>query len=223
MVTQEDPPAANAEIEKRAGDPRFAQIMLPPKSLEPQGRRRYWPIYEAAAAAGFPIGVHAFGQSGEPNTSSGWASYYIEEMVGHAQTSQSVVTSFVTEGVFARFPRLKLIMVEGGCAWAPSLAWRLDKVWRTLKAETPSLTRAPSEYIRDHFWFTTQPLDEPPDDSDLLETFELVGLDRIMFSTDYPHWDFDEPRFVTSKLKLNEDELAQILRGNACALSGFDA
>ena len=43
-----------------------------------------------------------------------------------------------------------------------------------------------------------------------------------MFSTDYPHWDFDEPRFVISKLRLDEHELVQILRGNACELYGFD-
>ena len=222
VVTQEHPPFAVAEIEKRAGDKRFSQIMLPPKSLEPQGRRRYWPIYECAVAHGLPLALHVGGIAGYPPTASGWPSYYIEEQHTNVQGMQSLITSMVIEGVFEQFPALKVVLVEGGVAWAPALKWRLDKHWKRLKSEAPHLKRLPSEYVHDHFWFTTQPLDEPDSDVDLVEAFEQVGLDRIMFSTDYPHWDFDEPRFVVSKLKLDEDELARILRGNACELYGFE-
>ena len=215
VVTQEHTPFALAEIEKRAGDKRFSQIMLPPKSLEPLGRRRYWPIYDAACHYDIPIALHVGGINGYPTTGGGYPSYYIEEQHTNVQGMQGLMTSMVVEGVFEQFPKLKVVLVEGGLAWVPSLKWRLDKHWKRLKSEAPHLKRLPSEYIHDHFWLTTQPLDEPHKDSDLVETFEFIGFDRIMFSTDYPHWDFDEPKFVASKLRVDHEKIARILGGNA--------
>ncbi len=61
VVSYEDPPAAVAEIERRAGDTAFAQVLLLTRTAEPLGQRKYWPIYEAAARAGLPVGIHAFG------------------------------------------------------------------------------------------------------------------------------------------------------------------
>jgi len=58
VVTGEDPAHAVAEIEKRAGDPSFAQVILSPRSSEPLGRRKCWPIYAAAVRAGLPVGLH---------------------------------------------------------------------------------------------------------------------------------------------------------------------
>jgi predicted TIM-barrel fold metal-dependent hydrolase len=134
---------------------------------------------------------------------------------------QGLVTSLVIEGVFERFPDLKVILVEGGITWAPALMWRLDKHWKRLRSEAPHLKRLPSEYMRSNIYYTTQPLDEPDRDSDLIESFRLVGFDRIMFSTDYPHWDMDEPAFVLSKLKIPKQDRARIMGGNARELYGL--
>ena len=93
-------------------------------------------MYEAAAAANRPVGVHAFGFGGWPVSGSGWPSYYIEDMVGHAQSCQSFLTSLVIEGVFARIPNFKLVLIGirfrlgafNGLAAGPDLeaaeAWR---------------------------------------------------------------------------------------------------
>jgi len=160
------------------------------------GQRRYWPIYEAAEAAGLPVGVHAFGFGGNPITASGWPSYYIEEMVGHSQCQQTALASLVLEGVLERFPKLKMIMIEAGFGWAPSLAWRLDKVWQRLKSEVPHVKRPPSEYIRDQIYWTTQPMEDPERRQDLLDVIDWIGWDKLLFATDYPHWDFDDPSRV---------------------------
>ncbi len=220
MSNYEDAPAAAAEIRCYAGNRHFAQVLLLTRAAEPLGARKYWPIYEAACEAGLPVAIHAFGYGGNPITTAGWPSYYIEEMVGHAQTSEAVVTSLVTEGVFARFPSLKIIMVEGGFAWAPALAWRLDKVWNRLKAETPALTRAPSEYIRDHVWWTSQPMEEPEPREHLLDTMQWMGWDKLLFATDYPHWDYDDPA-TCLPLKLNETDRRKFFVGNARVVYGL--
>ncbi len=220
VVNYEDGPEAAAEIRRYAGNKNFVQVLLLTRTAEPLGARRYWPIYEAASEAGLAVAIHAFGYGGNPITTAGWPSYYIEEMVGHAQTSEAVVTSLVTEGVFARFPKLKVIMVEGGFAWAPPLAWRLDKTWKRLKAETPLLTRAPSEYIRDHVWWTSQPMEEPEPREHLLDTIGWMGWDRLLFATDYPHWDFDDPA-TCLPLKLDEAQRRAFFRANADAVYGL--
>jgi predicted TIM-barrel fold metal-dependent hydrolase len=196
VVANEDGVTAAKEIRKRAGDKNFVQVLLLSRNVEPLGQRRYWPIYEAAEEAGLPIGVHAFGFGGNPITASGWPSYYIEEMVGHSQCQQTALASLVLEGVFERYPRLKMVMVEAGFGWAPSLAWRLDKVFDKLRSEVPYLKRKPSEYIRDHIWWTTQPMEDPERREHLFQLIEWIGWDKLLFATDYPHWDYDEPSRV---------------------------
>ena len=99
----------------------------------------------------------------------------------------------VVEGLFEELPGLKVVMVEAGFAWLPALAWRLDRNWRVLRSETPHLKMAPSEYIRRNIWLTTQPMEEPDERTDLLDTIGWIGWDRLLFATDYPHWDFDDP------------------------------
>ena len=193
VIPFEDAAASVKEIERCAPEADFAQVFMLTRTNEPLGQRRYWPIYEAAAAAGLPVGIHAFGNGGWTNTSSGWASYYIEEMVGHSMSQQAVMTSLILEGVFERIPNLKVVLIEGGMAWAASLAWRLDAQWKKLKRELPYLKKAPSEYMRSNVWFTTQPIEEPEPRYHLAEAMEWIGWDRILFATDYPHWDFDDP------------------------------
>jgi predicted TIM-barrel fold metal-dependent hydrolase len=196
VVPYEDGPAAAMEIDHWAGHPGICQVLLQSRTSEPLGQRRYWPIYEAAVRANLPIGVHAFGFGGFPSTAGGWPSYYIEDMVGHAQSSQSLLASMVMEGVFERFPTLKLVLIEAGFAWLPPLAWRLDRLWHRMRDETPRVKRPPSEYIREHVWFTTQPMEEPDTTEHVLDTIRWLGWDRLLFATDYPHWDYDDPSRV---------------------------
>ena len=134
------------------------------------------------------------------------------------QSFQAQVISLVCEGVFEAFPRLKIVLIEGGFAWLPSLMWRLDMSWQRLKAEAPHLRRLPSEYIRDHFWFTTQPMEEPPVRGHFRRLLDQLDMnDRLMFATDYPHWDFDSPAHAVPE-KLPPDLEAKIMAGNARAL-----
>ncbi len=134
---------------------------------------------------------------------------------------QTIVTSMIMEGVFERFPRLKIILVEGGFAWVPPLAWRMDKQWSIMRDEVPHVKRPPSEYLREHFWFTTQPVEESERPSDLLDTIRWIGSDKLMFSTDYPHWDFDDPSRAF-KIELPSEDRKAIFRENAMAVFRLD-
>jgi predicted TIM-barrel fold metal-dependent hydrolase len=219
VITTEDTPAAVAEIERRADDRAFTQIIMSPRGEEPIGRKRYWPIYEAAERHGLPIGLHPAGYSGgHPTTAMGWPTYYMQEHYAFETAMQSMLASLVIEGVFERFPNLKVALIESGFTWVPALCWRMDKHWERMRAETPHLKRRPSEYVREHVWFATQPIEEPEKPEHLVEVIDWIGWDRILFSTDYPHWDFDDPRYVFSKIKLSETQKRQVFRDNAKAL-----
>lgn len=220
LVPGEDAAAAVAEIEHWAGHPDFVQVSLVTHTIEPMGRRRYWPIFEAATAAGLPIGLHTSGFNGHAITGAGWHSYYVEEQHAVAISQQGVATSLVVEGVFARIPKLRVVVVEAGFAWVPSLAWRLDRQWARMRDEVPHLTRPPSEYIREHLWFTTQPCDEPERPEDLRAILDWIGWDRVLFATDYPHWDMDNPDFAF-KIRMSETEKKRIYGDNARAVYGL--
>ena len=219
VVPFEDAAASVKEIELRAGDRNFAQILLLSRTSAPLGQRQYWPIYEAAVAANLPIGIHAFGYGGSAITSGGWPSYYLEEMVGHAQAQQALTVSLILEGVFERFPTLKVVLIEGGVAWAAALGWRMDAQYRKLKRELPHLKRLPSEYLRSNVWFTTQPIEEPEPRTQLAEVFDWIGWDRILFATDYPHWDFDDPAQALP-FKMTDTQRRQVYLENAKAVFG---
>jgi uncharacterized protein len=215
QVTQEDPEAAVREIERRAADRRFVQVSLSPRAVEPLGRRRYWPIYEACAANDLPLGLHVPGfGSGNASTPAGWPSYYLEEHQTFAYVIMGVFTSMVLEGVFERYPRLKLVLVEGGFAWVAPLCWRLDKHWQKMRSEVPHLKRPPSEYIRENIWFTTQPMEEPENPEDLARIIDWIGWDRLLFSTDYPHWDFDDPKYAF-RIKVPDAKKRMVFSENA--------
>jgi predicted TIM-barrel fold metal-dependent hydrolase len=220
LIAADDPAAAVREIEKRADDWRFCQIQLGSKTSEPIGRRRYWPIFEAALKHGFSIGLHVGGTHNSAPSPGGWPQFYIEDhqMLTHSMMNQ--VTSLILEGVFDRFPDLKVVMIEGGFGWVPQLGWRLDAHWSKMRSEVPDLKRKPSEYLKTNLWFATQPVEEPEHPDDLRKVFDWIGWDRMLYSSDYPHWDFDDPHLAW-RFQMTEVEKRNLLHDNALTVYSF--
>ncbi|MFB6135409.1 MAG: amidohydrolase family protein [Halobacteriaceae archaeon] len=219
LVAPQAPEAAAAEIRRVGDHPRVVQVLLSSASGLglPYGRRQFWPIYEAAAEVGLPVAIHP-GTEGRgtarPPTGAGYPSRYVEwhtvlpaNYVGH-------LTSLVTEGVFVEYPDLTFVCIEGGLAWVPHLTWRLDKNWRSLRVQTPWLERPPSEYLREHVRFTTQPVAEPEDPDHLRQILAMMHAEEtVLFSSDYPHWDNDAPGSALPPLE--EDLRRAIMYENA--------
>ncbi|MEK3722553.1 amidohydrolase family protein [Paenibacillus sp. FSL H8-0034] len=202
-IAHQDPLAAAKEIERWAGHPHFVQVMTDSGARAPFGQRQYYPIYEACERHGFPLAIHpgTDGMGINIQPSPGYPTHYIEWHTCLSLGFQAHLVSFITEGVFERFPGFKVVMVEGGSAWLPTLMWRLDAEYKALRYEVPWVKKRPSEYLRDHVRVTSQPLERPDQDKHLLNTLEAMDAENIMmFSSDYPHWDFDSPKLTFPKL-----------------------
>ncbi|MEP6954741.1 MAG: amidohydrolase family protein [Solirubrobacteraceae bacterium] len=195
-VAQQDPALAAAEIERWAGHPHIVQVTMDSGARAPFGQRCYHPIYEACERHGLPLSIHpgtdGMGINHQPTP--GYPTHYIEWHCSMSLAFQAHLVSMLTEGIFERFPGLRIVMVEGGVAWLAPLLWRLDAYWKSLRSEVPWVRRPPSEYVADHVRLGTQPLERPDDDRHLLALLEMMDAERVlMFSSDYPHWDFDSP------------------------------
>ena len=188
VVCAQQPTAAIAELEHRAGDPRFVAVYLPVRSAVPYGNRIWWPLWEAIDRLGLVAELHFGGSPGVAPTASGWPSSWLEEYVDMASAFAAQVTSLVAEGTFYQFPALRLSLIESGFAWLPAFLWRFDKGWRGLRREIPWTRRLPSEYVRDHVRVALQPVDGPPDPAAIGRVIGQLDSDRmLMFSSDYPH------------------------------------
>lgn len=205
VVAPQDPQLAVKEIERMAGKSGMVSIFMPLGDIL-MGERHYYPIYEAAQRHALPITVHPSGTENvfaRAPKMAGAPTYYIEWHTALSQIHQSNVLSVVCHGVFERFPELMYVVAEGGFAWAAEIMWKLDRDWQGLRAEVPWLKRKPSDYIRRNVRFTTQPLVEPHKKEHLLTLLDMVYADEtLIFSSDYPHWDYDDPQRALSTIPL---------------------
>jgi predicted TIM-barrel fold metal-dependent hydrolase len=192
VVPVHSPDLAAEEIERLASDPRFVQVLLLAMTEMPLGRRMMWPIYRAAEKHGLPIGIHAGSSFRHPPSAGGWGSFYLEDYVSYAQGFAAALNSLLAEGVFQKFPDLRVVLIESGVTWLPASLWRINKTWRGVRAEVPWLDRLPSDIVRDRIRLTAQPFDAPPDAAALATLLEQLGSDdMLLFATDYPHWHYD--------------------------------
>jgi predicted TIM-barrel fold metal-dependent hydrolase len=226
IATVEAAAAALEIVRCRERSDRFVQVLFDTHTERPAGNPMYWPIFEAAAACEIPIAFHISGRAkNRLSTGVGAVTYYFETRTALDVLAQPLVASLIFEGVFDRWPSLKVALVEMDWTWAVPLCWRLDATWRVQRDEVPDLQRKPSEYLRDHFWFSTQPgveTEEPEQFSELYGQWERAGFtDKLMFASDYPHWDMDSP-FEATPLSLPRETKRKILGVNAATLYGLD-
>ncbi|WP_202079034.1 amidohydrolase family protein [Caldalkalibacillus salinus] len=186
-----DPKEAVKEIERVGSHPQMVQVMMSVGNFA-WGDPYYHPIFEAAHRQGLAIGMHL---SADISFQGGdFLRYYVAWRSAHPQAYMTQVISLITNGVFDKFPDLKVAMIEGGFEWVPFMMNRMDAAYKGLRQETPWVKRMPSDYFRENLKFCTQPWHDLSVDH-FLNIVDMMGSeDMLMFSTDYPHWDFDSPK-----------------------------
>jgi predicted TIM-barrel fold metal-dependent hydrolase len=217
VVAPQDPEGAAAEIRRLGEHPEIVQVLVSTGSQRPYGDPLYWPIWEAAAEVGLPLAAHLGGQGGinANPTGCGPPTYFWEAHALFIETGMGHVASVIAHGIFERYPSMRFVLIECGVAWLPALLWRLDADYKALRKETPWLTRLPSEYAREHIRLTTQPFEQPQDKGHVHAALEAMhGQEVLLFASDYPHWDFDDP----TTIEVPEDWRTAVFDQNARTL-----
>lgn len=216
VVSPHDPVRSAEEIRRVGGHPRVVAVYLP-QIWTGLGSRHFDPIYAAATEHDLPVVVHPttneFSHQGTTVNPTGYPECYTESYANFPLVGWGHLSSLIFSGAFERFPGLRVAIVELGSMWAGPALWRLDKAWQSNRIEVPWVRRRPSEYAREHVRFGTQPLDEPPDREDLHALVRILGHEKLIFCSDYPHWDGDDARGLLAGL--DPQHRADILANNA--------
>lgn len=190
----------------------------PPVNGIPYGDEYYDPFWAQTEEIDLPIGIHV---SSTPRyvghdlykatfTSNGFWYGLMQKL-----DCQLAFTTFFHGGVFERFPNLKLGVVEAHCGWMP--AW-LDAMDSAMSRE-PGVTLLPSDYFKRQCWISGE-----PDEKAFSFTARMLGADRLVWGSDYPHGEghTDPLGELTEKIgDLTEEEQRQIIGENAVNLYGL--
>ncbi len=181
----------------------------------------YMKTYALIEETGLPLSFHA-GINWSEESMALLNRFISVHALGFVLHNLVHMTNWVINGIPEKFPKLKTIWIESGLAWLPFLMQRLDHEYMMRMSEAPSLKRLPSEYMQEMF-YTSQPMERPKDKSILEMTFKMIKAEtQLLWSSDYPHWDFDLPSVIYDLPFLSETAKRNILGGNALKLFGIE-
>lgn len=179
-------------------------------------------LWDTLQDLGLPVSIHSGTTTGEP-----FATKFARLGMGMGLVNTKIslpmnaLAGLIWGAVPQRYPRLKFVIVEGGIGWIASLLGLMDHWWKDHhRWMTPKLDEAPSTCFKRQFWATFE------DDRAGILTRGLLGVDRLMWGSDYPH---TEGTFPHSQAQIRRDfagvtesEVYQMVAGNAAKLYGLD-
>jgi predicted TIM-barrel fold metal-dependent hydrolase len=181
----------------------------------PLGDSQYDPIYAAAEHADLPMVFHTGGSGLDEFYIRGYEKFIETHTLGFLWNNMAQMVSIIVQGVPEKFPDLEIVFQEAGLSWVPMMMHRLDAEYLKRRSEAPLLEQRPSKYMQE-MYYGTQPLEQPEDPSQLAHIIETIGgVDRLIYSSDYPHWDYDPPSVITDIPFLSEAEKGNVLGGTA--------
>jgi predicted TIM-barrel fold metal-dependent hydrolase len=186
-----------------------------PFSHRTLGSSYYDPLYELLQDLDVPFATHEFmGHTGISAGSERFDSFVEWHACAHQMEAQMAMLSMIVNGVFERFPRLRVAYMEAGSSWVPSWLHRIEEhVELAGWLETPQCTKDPKDYFLSNCFVTTE-----CDEHLIRHTIEELGDTKILFETDYPHPDSKYPHAVETFLAqdaLSMESKGRILWDNA--------
>jgi predicted TIM-barrel fold metal-dependent hydrolase len=186
------------------------------------GDPMFYPIYEVAEKIGMTLCVHPqTGHDGIPGISGVMGAgsqrffkYVYVHMTAFPFELMIAMMHMIGEGVFDRFPRLRVGFMEGGAGWLPFWMERFDEHVEKLAPQMPDLKRRPSDIIRsDQIVLTCE-----SEESGLDRVLDAAGPGSVLYASDYCHWDCNFPysvKDIFQALDLGNAQKERILSANA--------
>jgi len=211
-----DPAASLRQVETFGARKGVTGFMVTTVRSLPVYDNAYMGVYRAMEERGLALSFHSGPNWGEPVFRS--CNRFISvHALAFSFYNILHLTNWVINGLGERFPKLAVIWIESGLAWVPFLMQRLDHEYMLRSSECPTLKKRPSEYMRD-MYYSSQPM-EVQDIGALECTFRMINAEtQLLYSSDYPHWDFDLPSVIFDLPFLSERGKHNILGGNAARL-----
>lgn len=215
-----DPAACEEIVERHTGDAGVVGFMVTSVRYRPVHHNSYMRLYRMIEERGLALGFHAGPNWGGDGYVRQLNRFLTVHAISFALCNMVHLANWVMNGLNERFPDLPVVWIESGVAWLAFIMPRLDNEYLMRSSEAPNLTRLPSEYIRE-MYFTSQPLERT--NLKLLEaTFEAFDApNRLLYSSDWPHWDFDAPSVIYDLPFLDEPARRNILGLNAGRVFGL--
>jgi uncharacterized protein len=209
-----DPEACVRLVEEFGDCPGVVGFMVTAVRNEPTYHKSYTKLYRAIEERGMVLGFHtAF--SYHERSMEQLNRFISIHSLGFPYYHMIQTINWIINGMPERFPKLKVLFVEGGLAWIPFVMERLDHEYRMRPSEAPLLKRLPSEYMRE-FFYTSQPLESAYNRPFLEVTLDMIDArNQLVYASDWPHWDFDLPGRILDIPFLDEDAKRRILGENA--------
>jgi predicted TIM-barrel fold metal-dependent hydrolase len=216
-----DPEAAYRTVQEFGDRKGVVGFMVTSPRYKPVHDNAYMKTYALLEEMGKPISFHA-AYSWDDRALATTNRFISVHSLGFMWFNMVHMTNWVINGLPERFPKLKVLWIESGLTWAYALMQRLDHSYMMRTSDCPSLKRKPSEYMRE-MYYSSQPMEVPSDLSILEATFKMINAEtQLLWSSDYPHWDFDLPGVIYDLPFLSEKAKRNILGGNAARAFNLD-
>ncbi|MGH7056115.1 MAG: amidohydrolase family protein [Stellaceae bacterium] len=219
MISLYDPKAGARELERCAGmGLKGAMIWCSPPQDRPYSSDIYDPFWAAAQEFKMPISLHAITGMGMESQWN-WGERYMRTAVLPHEIEKSF-SVLIFSGVLDRFPGLQIVSAENNCGWIPYYLQRMDRLFeRNRVASGFTIKLKPSEYFRRQMWCTYI------DDYVGVQSRRFIGVDRMMWSSDYPHqassWPHSQEVVARDFAEASAEDRFRITRGNVARLYGF--
>jgi predicted TIM-barrel fold metal-dependent hydrolase len=211
-----DPDAALRHVETFGDRKGVTGFMVTTVRHLPVYDNAYMKVYRAMEERGLALSFHS-GPNWGDHTFKSCNRFLSAHALGFTWYNILHLTNWVVNGMGERFPKLPVIWIEAGLAWIPFVMQRLDHEFMLRSSECPLLKKKPSDYMRD-MYYSSQPM-EIQDIDALKTTFRMINAEsQLLYSSDYPHWDFDLPSTIYDLPFLSEKAKHNILGGNAARL-----
>ena len=220
LVPFQDVPAAVAEVNRAITKLGLAGIAVASFGMkEHLGTPIFWPIYEELQRLNAPLLVHNSRQG--PAGEIRFNTFLFAHTIGRPFETLIDCAALAYGGVPEKFPKLRIAFLECGCGWVPYWMDRMDEEWEKRQSEAPLLKAKPSEYMTRGNWFYAA----EPEESTLPYVIDRIGDDKILFASDYPHWDGMFPYVVSTihgRKDISEESKGKFLGENAKKLYGWE-